>query len=176
VLHVSPISHTREDHRCVMSDSHNISLSSDIPLSGGSSSNARDQVSHPYKATRTVCFDVQLPWTANPIKLIVSAVRAPWQSVARHPAVLTVKPMETWPSHGPISVWTTDDSNPSDGQTDTCNSLIWYSYVRFQVLAATVMKMTAFWDTAPCSLVEVHRRFRGAYCPYPRSLSSSSSS
>jgi hypothetical protein len=24
--------------------------------------------------------------------------------------------------------------------------------------------MTAFWDIAPCSLVEVDRRFRGAYC------------
>jgi hypothetical protein len=26
------------------------------------------------------------------------------------------------------------------------------------------MKMTAFWDIAPCSLVEVDRHFRGAYC------------
>jgi hypothetical protein len=26
------------------------------------------------------------------------------------------------------------------------------------------MKMTALWDTAPCSLVEVDRRFRDAYC------------
>jgi hypothetical protein len=26
------------------------------------------------------------------------------------------------------------------------------------------MKMTVFWDVAPCSLVEVDRRFRGAYC------------
>jgi hypothetical protein len=24
--------------------------------------------------------------------------------------------------------------------------------------------MTAFWDTAPCSLVETDRRFRSAYC------------
>jgi hypothetical protein len=34
---------------------------------------------------------------------------------------------------------------------------------------ATSMKMTAFWDTATCSPVEVYRRFRGAYylihCP-----------
>jgi hypothetical protein len=28
----------------------------------------------------------------------------------------------------------------------------------------TTMKTTAFWDIAPCSLVEVDRRFRGAYC------------
>jgi hypothetical protein len=26
------------------------------------------------------------------------------------------------------------------------------------------MKMTAFWDIAPFSLVEGNRRFRGAYC------------
>jgi hypothetical protein len=26
------------------------------------------------------------------------------------------------------------------------------------------LKMTAFWDISPCSLVEVHRLFRGAYC------------
>jgi hypothetical protein len=28
------------------------------------------------------------------------------------------------------------------------------------------MQITAFWDIAPCSLVEVHRRFRGAYGLY----------
>jgi hypothetical protein len=26
------------------------------------------------------------------------------------------------------------------------------------------MKMTVFWDVAPCGLVEVDRHFRGAYC------------
>jgi hypothetical protein len=31
------------------------------------------------------------------------------------------------------------------------------------VIAVLAMKMVAFWDTAPCSLVEVHRRFRRAY-------------
>jgi hypothetical protein len=30
------------------------------------------------------------------------------------------------------------------------------------------MKMTDFWDTAPCSLVEIHRCFRGAYCLHHR--------
>jgi hypothetical protein len=24
--------------------------------------------------------------------------------------------------------------------------------------------MTAFWDISPCSIVEIYRRFRGAYC------------
>jgi hypothetical protein len=32
--------------------------------------------------------------------------------------------------------------------------------VRFQVLAAAIMKMAVFWDVAPCSLVEVYRRLR----------------
>jgi hypothetical protein len=36
--------------------------------------------------------------------------------------------------------------------------------VRFQVITAVSVKMTAFWDIAPRSLVEVNRRFRGAYC------------
>jgi hypothetical protein len=26
------------------------------------------------------------------------------------------------------------------------------------------MKIIAFWDMAPCSLIKVDRRFRGAYC------------
>jgi hypothetical protein len=26
------------------------------------------------------------------------------------------------------------------------------------------MKMTVFWVVAPCSLFEIYRRFRGAYC------------
>jgi hypothetical protein len=39
------------------------------------------------------------------------------------------------------------------------------TYSRFQVLMAVGMKMTAFWDITPCSLVEVDRRFRGVYCP-----------
>jgi hypothetical protein len=30
--------------------------------------------------------------------------------------------------------------------------------------------MTAFWDIAPCSLVEVHRRLRGAYCSIIRAM------
>jgi cobalamin synthase len=37
---------------------------------------------------------------------------------------------------------------------------------RLFVLVAllTVVSMAAFWDIAPCSLMEVYRRFRGAYC------------
>jgi hypothetical protein len=32
------------------------------------------------------------------------------------------------------------------------------------------MKLTVFRDVAPCSLVEVYRRFRGAYCLHHQSL------
>jgi hypothetical protein len=39
-----------------------------------------------------------------------------------------------------------------------------YKMVRFQVLTAASMKMAIFWDVAPCSLVEVYRRFSGACC------------
>jgi hypothetical protein len=36
--------------------------------------------------------------------------------------------------------------------------------VRFHVLTAPSMKMTAFWDTVPCSFMELDRRLRGVYC------------
>jgi hypothetical protein len=36
--------------------------------------------------------------------------------------------------------------------------------VRFQVLTASRMEMTVFLAVAPCSLVEIDRCFRGAYC------------
>jgi hypothetical protein len=38
------------------------------------------------------------------------------------------------------------------------------TFVGFQVLKAASVKMLAFWDIAPCSLVIVDRRFKGAYC------------
>jgi hypothetical protein len=34
----------------------------------------------------------------------------------------------------------------------------------FEVLTAASMKMAVFWVVAPCSLVEIYRRFRGACC------------
>jgi len=37
-------------------------------------------------------------------------------------------------------------------------------FMIFQVLTAASMNMTAFCNIAPCSLVEVDRRFRGYYC------------
>jgi hypothetical protein len=38
------------------------------------------------------------------------------------------------------------------------------SKARLQILKEASMKITAFWDTAPCSLNEVDRRFRSTYC------------
>jgi hypothetical protein len=35
--------------------------------------------------------------------------------------------------------------------------------MRFQVLMAASLYITAFWDIEPCSLVEVDVRFPGAY-------------
>jgi succinate dehydrogenase/fumarate reductase cytochrome b subunit len=37
-------------------------------------------------------------------------------------------------------------------------------FLSIQVLTAACMKMTVFWDVAPCSLVETDKRFRGACC------------
>jgi hypothetical protein len=40
----------------------------------------------------------------------------------------------------------------------------WKERAKFQVFTMAGMEMAAFWDIAPCSLVEVDRRFRSAYC------------
>jgi hypothetical protein len=40
--------------------------------------------------------------------------------------------------------------------------------VGFEVLKALNMKIAVFWDVAPCSLVDIDRPFREAYCLYPR--------
>jgi hypothetical protein len=41
----------------------------------------------------------------------------------------------------------------------------WYlPTVRFQVLTTASIKLAVFWVVAPCSLIEVYRRFRGACC------------
>jgi hypothetical protein len=39
-----------------------------------------------------------------------------------------------------------------------------FNVVIFQVLAEVSMKVTALWDVAPFSVVEIDRRFRSAYC------------
>jgi hypothetical protein len=42
--------------------------------------------------------------------------------------------------------------------------------VRFQVLSAAIIKMTAFWDIAPCSLVEVDGPEDGAVYTFETSV------
>jgi hypothetical protein len=37
------------------------------------------------------------------------------------------------------------------------------------------IKMAAFWDVAPCNLVDIDRRFGGAYCPHHHDEAPSSS-
>jgi hypothetical protein len=41
----------------------------------------------------------------------------------------------------------------------------------FQGLTAPSMKMAVLWDVTPRSLVEIDRRFRGAYCLYHKEMS-----
>jgi hypothetical protein len=36
--------------------------------------------------------------------------------------------------------------------------------VKFEVVMVTDMKMAIFWDVAPCIVVDIGVRFRGAYC------------
>jgi hypothetical protein len=47
---------------------------------------------------------------------------------------------------------------------------------RFVVLSAASMKMAVFWVVAPCILIEVYRRFRGACCLHHQGESSSETS
>jgi hypothetical protein len=45
-----------------------------------------------------------------------------------------------------------------------CYHMNKFCVVRFQVITVVSVKMTAFWDVALCSLVEVDQHFRGVYC------------
>jgi hypothetical protein len=59
-------------------------------------------------------------------------------------------------------VWT-EKQQRRESETIRINTL---KLVTFQVLTAASMRFRVLWDVAPCSYVEVHRRFRGAYCLY----------
>jgi hypothetical protein len=44
-------------------------------------------------------------------------------------------------------------------------SKIFYKRVRLNFVRCTdMLKMTVFWDVVPCSLIDIQRRFKGAYC------------
>jgi len=53
-------------------------------------------------------------------------------------------------------------------ELSSCFDIHWYRIFRtatsHNVNTVFSLKMTAFWDVPSCSLVEVDRRFRGAYC------------
>jgi hypothetical protein len=42
--------------------------------------------------------------------------------------------------------------------------------VRYQVSTEESLKLIAFWDIAPCSLVAIDRRFKGEYCLHHQAL------
>jgi hypothetical protein len=52
---------------------------------------------------------------------------------------------------------------PACKATERHNPKGHHRHARLSVFTAASMNMTAFWDTMPCSLVAVDRRFRGAY-------------
>jgi hypothetical protein len=55
----------------------------------------------------------------------------------------------------------------------TQNELYYLHLVKFHILMATSMKIKAYWDVAPCSLVEVDRRFSSVYCLHHQGHNSS---
>jgi hypothetical protein len=64
---------------------------------------------------------------------------------------------------------TCTEGNNNDRLSGPCTVLslitkLKHSFVRLQVLTEASMKMTVFWVVAPCCLVEVYQRFRGACC------------
>jgi hypothetical protein len=50
------------------------------------------------------------------------------------------------------------------------NFIIMFLYMRFQVLTVASIKFRVFWNVAPCSQVDVDRRFRGVYCLHHQGL------
>jgi hypothetical protein len=63
-----------------------------------------------------------------------------------------------------IIIYDTTGHETRIGRTAGLHAKLKSFCVRFLVFTTASMKMTFFWDIAPCSLVEIHRRFGGAYC------------
>jgi hypothetical protein len=74
--------------------------------------------------------------------------------------ILTSTP---WSSRWSLSFWLSHQYPVNDATNLTITKKNRFTYVRFQVLTASSIKVTAFWDLAPCSLIEIHRSFRSAY-------------
>jgi hypothetical protein len=74
-----------------------------------------------------------------------------------------ILPSTSWSSRWSLSFWLSHQYpvNDATNLTITKNRL---TYVRFQVLTASSIKVTVFWDLASCSLIEINRSSRSAYC------------
>jgi hypothetical protein len=67
--------------------------------------------------------------------------------------------IETWSSETSTEIGGNFRNNVRSGTSSVKVKVI----VRFHVLTTASTKMIDFWDTVPCNLVEVDRRFRGAH-------------
>jgi hypothetical protein len=89
-------------------------------------------------------------------QLYLQALGTHFSRLLRH-ALATLEQFPSFRHH-------TQDSN----YIPTCNlsevTAVKYVFVGYKVLTAASMKMTAFWDIEPCSLVGVDRRYRCVYC------------
>jgi hypothetical protein len=54
---------------------------------------------------------------------------------------------------------------PSDEKQVHYKSSLVLLLAGFEILTAVIMKIAVFWVVAPCSVVEVYRRFRGPHRP-----------
>jgi hypothetical protein len=52
--------------------------------------------------------------------------------------------------------------------SDRRGKLFWFNSSLRKLVYISYLKFRVFWDVAPCSHVEVDRRFRGAYCLHHR--------
>jgi hypothetical protein len=70
-----------------------------------------------------------------------------------------------WPSRGITRSLSNADSRPQPWTRSWHGSLRPSSLQYSSLKLISILKMTVFWDVAPCSLVEIRRRFRGVCYP-----------
>jgi hypothetical protein len=85
----------------------------------------------------------------------------PWELTVRTILRLSCDPEVSYHVHNSLPV----ESSPQPPALFLKDK---FQYMRFQVLTAASMNMTAFCHIVACSLVEVYRGFRGAYCFHHR--------
>jgi hypothetical protein len=90
-----------------------------------------------------------------------------WMRACKKERPVYMCPMQEEHSWGWLVDWTNGanisfpDWRFSNFQT---NVRMFYVLVKFQVLTAANMNITVFLNISSCSLVEIYRRFRGAFC------------